>query len=85
MDYKQFNTQCLGITVENWPHPQVGLFTYVDEEWGMLSPIPPAEPLSKQVRCVDSDIYFRFKDLKLIKIIKYVENKTNTGAGGIGA
>lgn len=75
MDFNQFNDQCIGITVEGWPHPNVGLFTFIDPEWGMLSPIPESNPLVKQVRFVDSDLYFRFKDVKLLKLIKYVENK----------
>ena len=84
MDYKQFNTKCVGITVEGWDYILLGIFTYVDEDWGLISPIPDDNPLSKQVRFVDSDMHFRLKDLKLIKTIKYVENKTDAPSGPQG-
>jgi len=84
MEFSKFNAQCLGIAVEEWPHLLQGQFSYVDAEWGYLSPIPESNPLSRQVVAVDSDIYFRFKDVKLVKILRYVENKTSSTTGFLG-
>ena len=76
MNYDRFESECIGITVEGWPHPLIGMFSGVDIDWGKISPIPEDLPLSKQWKGVDSDIYFRFNDVKLIRHIKYVEYKT---------
>ena len=77
MNYDRFESECIGVTVIDWPHPLVGIFNVIDGDWGRVSPIPETLPLSKQWKGVDSDIYFRFCDVKLIKHIKYVEYKTN--------
>ena len=73
MNYDRFNSECIGVTITDWPHPLVGIFTKVDSDWGLITPIPESLPVSKQWKGVDSDIYFRFIDVKLIKHIKYVE------------
>jgi hypothetical protein len=75
MTFKQFESECIGIAIDDWPHLLIGIYSGVDGDWGKLSPIDPSNPLSKQWKSIDSDMYIRLKDVKLIKIIKYVEIK----------
>ena len=77
MNYDRFESECIGVKVTDWPHPLVGIFNGIDEEWGKISPIPEKLPLSKQWQGVDSDIYFKFCNITLIRHIKYVEYKNN--------
>lgn len=78
MNFKQFESECLGIAIDNWPHLLVGIYSEIDGEWGKLSPIDPKNPLYKQWKSITSDMYIRLKDVKLIKVIKYEEIKTTT-------
>jgi hypothetical protein len=75
MIFNKFETKCVGIAIDEWPHLMIGIFKIEDDTWGMLSPIPADNPLSKSWQGVDSELYVRLKDVKLIKLITYDENK----------
>jgi hypothetical protein len=75
MIFNKFESECVGIAIEDWPHLLIGMFKIEDETWGVLSPIPLDNPLSKQWQSVDSEMYIRLKDVKLVKRIKYDATK----------